>query len=62
VLATQLTTYVSFSAAGLEPVYGSSDIGDMRLARITDEVILDSVVQGVALTAFRVFRWADARR
>ncbi|KAL1508423.1 hypothetical protein AB1Y20_004530 [Prymnesium parvum] len=59
--STQLSVFISMTSAGLDPYLGSSYEGDVRLAGIADEVILDCLVQAVSLTGFRIFRWWDAR-
>ena len=59
-LSTQLATAVSLLAQGIDPI-GASQEADVAALRGVYEVLIDVVVQASSLTAFRVFRWADAQ-
>lgn len=61
-LSTQLATYLAFSAEGLDPYLGASYEVDVRLICIANEVVVDVFSSAVALTAFRIFRWWDAKQ
>lgn len=59
-LGTQATTSVALAERGLDPLVASEQADFLVLARLF-EVITDVVVQAGALTAFRLYRWADAQ-
>lgn len=61
ILATQLVTYSTLSGQGIDPYLPSIE-ADRALLTTAFEVITDIAVQAVGLTAFRVYRWVDARQ
>ena len=60
ILCTQAKTYAVLSAAGLEPVLGASFEGDVAMINSVNELVVDALTQATALTAFRLYRAADA--
>ena len=60
-LSSQLDTSVSLSLSGVDPL-GASEEADIRALTTAFEVLVDVAVQAVGLTAFRIFRWAEAQQ
>ena len=63
-LATQLSTFIALTERGLDPTtagLGVDPAADYEVIRRGFEVICDIAVQCVGLTAFRLYRWKDAR-
>ena len=68
IFSTQLSLYTSLSAQGLDPYTVPSTEGidaleaaDVQILSTAFELIVDCAVQGVSLTLFRLYRWADAQ-
>jgi len=68
IFSTQLSLYVSLSSQGLDPYTVPTTSGidsaapaDMEILSTAFELIVDCAVQGVYLTLFRLYRWADAQ-
>ena len=59
-LASQLDTTVALYASGVDPL-GTSAEADYRALTTAFEVLVDVAVQAAGLTAFRIFRWAEAQ-
>lgn len=60
-LSTQLSTAVTLAAQGINAM-DPSQVADERILSTAFEVISDVVVQAGGLTAFRIYRWADAQQ
>jgi hypothetical protein len=59
--AVLLRLQVTLLAQGIDPT-DPSMISDERILTSAFELIVDIAVQAGGLTAFRIYRWADARR
>ena len=57
----RVTTSATLAQRGLD-AYSPSTEADMILLTSAFEVICDVVVQATALTAFRLYRWADGQQ
>ena len=61
ILGTQAANSVNLIAQGIDPT-DPSLVSDELILTTSFEVITDCVVQAGSLTAFRVYRWADAQQ
>ena len=60
-LGTQFSNSLQLMSQGIDPA-DPSQISDQLILTTAFEVITDCVVQAGGLTAFRVYRWADAQQ
>jgi hypothetical protein len=68
ILSTQVHTFFSLGAQGLDPYTVPTAAGvdqlaqaDIQILSTTFELIVDVGVQAALMTLFRLYRWADAR-
>lgn len=60
-LGTQFSNSLTLLSQGIDPS-DPSQISDQLILKTAFEVITDCVIQAGGLTAFRVYRWADAQQ